>query len=123
MKSSDDSPALEDQHACCHHPPAARSGASSQEAAPGTIYTCPMHPEIEQDKPGDCPICGMALEPKTISAGPPGDDAELTDMSRRFWIGAALTLPVFFLAMSHLWPNAPGWMSGEASRWIQFALS
>jgi Cu+-exporting ATPase len=88
-----------------------------------TIYTCPMHPEIEQDQPGSCPICGMALEPKTISAEDPEDDAELIDMSRRFWIGAALTLPVFVLAMSHLWPNAPEWMSGDASRWIQFVLS
>ena len=82
-----------------------------------------MHPEIEQDRPGDCPICGMALEPKTISAGSPEDDAELTDMTRRFWIGAALTLPVFLLAMSHLFPNAPAWLSGDASRWIQFILS
>jgi Cu+-exporting ATPase len=88
-----------------------------------TIYTCPMHPEIEQDRPGDCPICGMALEPKTIAAGSPEEDAELSDMSRRFWIGATLTLPVFLLAMSHLWPNAPAWLSGHASRWIQFALS
>jgi P-type Cu+ transporter len=88
-----------------------------------TTYTCPMHPEIEQDRPGDCPICGMALEPKTISAGSPEDDAELGDMSRRFWIGATLTLPIFLLAMSHLWPNAPEWLSGDASRWIQFALS
>jgi Cu+-exporting ATPase len=82
-----------------------------------------MHPEIERDQPGDCPICGMALEPKTISAGSPPDDAELIDMTRRFWIGTALTLPVFLLAMSHLLPNAPAWLSGEASRWIQFALS
>jgi Cu+-exporting ATPase len=65
----------------------------------------------------------MALEPKTISAGSPEDDGELIDMSRRFWIGAALTLPVFLLAMSHLWPNAPAWVAGDASRWIQFVLS
>src|ERR1700736_5244287 len=87
------------------------------------IYTCPMHPEIERDKPGACPICGMALEPKTISVTSPEDDSELTDMPRRLWIGAALTLPVFILAMSHLIPNAPPWFSGEASRWIQFALT
>src|SRR5256714_692374 len=87
------------------------------------IYTCPMHPEIERDKPGDCPICGMALEPKTISAAGPDDDSELTDMTRRLWIGAALTLPVFLLAMSHLIPSAPPWLSGDASRWIQFALT
>src|SRR5438874_7366123 len=88
-----------------------------------TIYTCPMHPEIERDAPGDCPICGMALEPKTISGATPEDDSELADMTRRLWIGAALTLPVFVLAMSHLIPNAPEWLSGDASRWIQFALA
>jgi Cu+-exporting ATPase len=82
-----------------------------------------MHPDIEQDKPGACPICGMALEPKTISAASPEDDSELTGMTRRLWIAAALTLPVFFLAMSHLIPNAPPWLSGDAARWIQFALS
>src|SRR5438045_8857247 len=82
-----------------------------------------MHPEIRRDSPGDCPICGMALEPETISAERAEDNSELIDMSRRFWIGAALALPVFFLAMSHLIPNAPAWLSGDASRWIQFALS
>jgi Cu+-exporting ATPase len=86
-------------------------------------YTCPMHPEIERDKPGACPICGMALEPKAISAASPEDTSELTDMTRRLWIGAALTLPVFLLAMSHLLPHAPAWMSGDVSRWIQFALT
>ncbi len=94
-----------------------------QEIHPGIIYTCPMHPEIERDQPGDCPICGMALEPKTISADSAEDHAELVDMTRRFWIGAALTLPVFFLAMSHLVPDAPLWLSGKAARWIQFVLS
>jgi Cu+-exporting ATPase len=82
-----------------------------------------MHPEIERDAPGDCPICGMALEPKTISAASPEDDSKLADMTRRLWIGAALTLPVFVLAMSHLVPNAPPWMTGDTSRWLQFALS
>jgi P-type Cu+ transporter len=82
-----------------------------------------MHPEIQRDSPGECPICGMALEPETISAEGAEDNSELIDMSRRFWIGVALALPVFLLAMSHLWPNAPAWLSGDASRWIQFALS
>jgi P-type Cu+ transporter len=59
------------------------------------VYTCPMHPEIEQDHPGDCPKCGMALEPKSATGSADDDeDAELRDMTRRFWIGAALTLPV-----------------------------
>ncbi|HEV2804978.1 MAG TPA: copper-translocating P-type ATPase [Chthoniobacterales bacterium] len=109
---------MNEEHACCHH-----ERPASSPAAPGSLYTCPMHPEIERDAPGDCPICGMALEPKTISAASPEDDSELTDMTRRLWIGAALTLPVFVLAMSHLVPNAPPWMAGNASRWIQFALS
>jgi P-type Cu+ transporter len=87
------------------------------------IYTCPMHPEIERDAPGECPICGMALEPKTISAATVDDDSELSDMTRRLWIGAALTLPAFLLAMSHLVPNAPEWTTGDVSRWIQFALT
>ena len=82
-----------------------------------------MHPEIERDQPGDCPICGMALEPRTISADSAAENAELIDMTRRFWIGAALTLPVFLLAMSHLVPDAPPWLSGDVARWIQFVLS
>jgi P-type Cu+ transporter len=94
-----------------------------QESHLGAIYTCPMHPEIERDQPGDCPICGMALELKTISAETTEDDSELIDMTHRFWIGAALTLPVFLLAMSHLAPHAPSWLSGDVSRWIQFVLS
>ena len=60
----------------------------------GAIYTCPMHPEIRQPDPGSCPICGMALEPEIASADS-GPNPELADMSRRFWIGLVLTLPVF----------------------------
>jgi Cu+-exporting ATPase len=64
----------------------------------GAIYTCPMHPQIRQAGPGNCPICGMALEPveATADAAP---NLELADMSRRFWIGLVLTLPVFILEM------------------------
>lgn len=92
-----------------------------------TIYTCPMHPEIEQDHPGDCPKCGMALEPKTVIAESDAeeDNAELRAMTRRFWIGTALTLPVFIVAMAHLipaWSHAE-WLTGEVSRWGQFILS
>ncbi len=88
-----------------------------------TIYTCPMHPEIEQDHPGNCPICGMALEPKNVIAGDEEENGELKDMTRRLWIGAVLSLPVFVLAMSHLVPSAPVWMGGDLSRWVQFILS
>jgi Cu+-exporting ATPase len=111
---------MNEESACCHHVSSATLAAA---APPGAIYTCPMHPEIERDSPGDCPICGMALEPKNISVATPEDDSELNDMTRRLWIGAALTLPVFLLAMSHLIPNAPEWLSGDASRWIQFVLT
>ena len=98
------------------------SPAKPQPAAPaGTIYTCPMHPEVRQVGPGNCPICGMALEPDRVSL----DDApnpELADMTRRFWFALALTLPVFVIEMGrhldvmHLVPSA--W-----SNWISFALS
>ncbi len=87
------------------------------------IYTCPMHPQIEQDDPGDCPICGMALEPKNAVAGGEEENTELRDMTRRFWIGAALSLPVFILAMWHLLPAMPAWVEGDYSRWAQFILS
>jgi Cu+-exporting ATPase len=92
-----------------------------EPAAPaGTIYTCPMHPEVRQVGPGSCPICGMALEPEQVSLDD-APDPELIDMTRRFWIALALTLPVFVIEMGghlmgHLMP--PLW-----SNWISFALS
>jgi Cu+-exporting ATPase len=90
------------------------------------IYTCPMHPEVQQNHPGDCPKCGMALEPKTVAAGTDDqENAELRDMTKRFWIAAAMTLPVFVLAMAHLIPPLARQLSldSHASRWIQFALT
>jgi Cu+-exporting ATPase len=89
-----------------------------------TIYTCPMHPEVQQDHPGNCPKCGMALEPKTVSAVEE-ENPELIDMTRRFWVGGALALPVFLLAMAHLVPSLrhESWVMGDTSRWIQFVLS
>src|SRR5512140_2739034 len=94
--------------------------------APGkTIYTCPMHPEVQQDHPGACPKCGMALEPMTATGADDEESAELRDMTRRFRIGAALALPVFVLAMAHLIPalGRQPWVNGDASRWLQFALT
>ena len=87
------------------------------------IYTCPMHPEIERDRPGNCPICGMALEPKSPVGGGEEDNAELSDMTRRFWIGLVLTIPVLVLTMAHVVPRVPEWIAGEGSRWIQFIFS
>ena len=108
-------------------PTPAKPEAKPEAKSPGkSIYTCPMHPEIEQDHPGDCPKCGMALEPKTVTAGMDDqENAELRDMTRRFWIGAALAVPVFVLAMAHLIPalGRLPWVKGDVSRWIQFALT
>src|SRR5450432_4123195 len=85
------------------------------------VYTCPMHPEVQQDHPGNCPKCGMTLEPKAATAGA-GDkeNAELRDMIRRFWIGAVLAAPVFLLAMAHLIPvlGSQSWVESNVSRWI-----
>ncbi|MEK7727904.1 MAG: heavy metal translocating P-type ATPase, partial [candidate division KSB1 bacterium] len=93
------------------------------KATSTVIYTCPMHPEVERDHPGDCPKCGMALEPKTITRdSAEDDDSELRDMTRRFQIGAALTLPVFLLAMAHVIP-ALHVVPENISRWVQFILS
>ncbi len=88
------------------------------------LYTCPMHPEIEQVGPGSCPICGMALEPKEISLDQ-GPDPELLDMTRRFWGGLVLTLPVFLLAMSEMIPGMPvqHTLGMRTVIWIQFLLS
>lgn len=96
------------------------------KAKPKTTYTCPMHPEVQQDHPGPCPKCGMALEPTDAAAGrDDGENAELKNMTLRFWIGAALALPVFILAMAHMIPplGRQPWVIGDASRWIQFALA
>ncbi len=85
-------------------------------------YTCPMHPEVMQIGPGTCPKCGMALEPKTFSLDDQ-PDPEFADMKRRFWISAALTIPVFILAMAEMLPNFHTLVSPQLSIWIQFLLS
>jgi Cu+-exporting ATPase len=102
-----------------HRSPAS---AGSSPAPEGTIYTCPMHPEIRQVGPGSCPICGMALEPvmATAEAGP---NPELIDMNRRFWIGLVLTLPVLALEMGgHLF-DIDHLISPAASNWIQLVFA
>ncbi len=91
-------------------------------AAAGAIYTCPMHPEVRQVGPGACPICGMALEPATVSADV-GPNPELADMTRRFWIGLALAVPVFILEMGGHLGLASALVSHQASEWIQLALA
>ncbi|MBU1211250.1 MAG: heavy metal translocating P-type ATPase [Alphaproteobacteria bacterium] len=97
----------------------------TKPAAPvpaGTIYTCPMHPEIRQEGPGSCPICGMALEPEIVSADS-APNPELADMTRRFWIGLALTLPVFALEMGGHLTGLHQWLGQQTSNWIQLVLA
>ncbi len=88
-----------------------------------TEYTCPMHPEIVRDHPGSCPICGMALEPVVASAEE--DTSELDDMTRRFWVSAVLTLPLFIYAMAEMIPGNPleHLLAGGWAQWVQLALA
>ncbi len=89
-----------------------------------TEYTCPMHPEIVRDEPGSCPICGMALEPRTISLTEEGNP-ELAHMTRRFWVSAALTTPLFLIGMAEMLPGAGLGRLFSTSwwGWIQFGLA
>jgi Cu+-exporting ATPase len=87
----------------------------------GTIYTCPMHPQIRQPGPGHCPICGMALEPEIASADA-GPDPELADMTRRFWVALVLTIPVFGLEMGGHILNLHA-LAPAVSNWIQLAFA
>ncbi len=100
----------------------ARQARTTEPAPEGTIYTCPMHPQIRRDQPGFCPICGMALEPLVVTrdAAP---NAELADMTRRFWIGLVLTLPVAALSMGSDLLGLHRFLPGGVSAWIQFALA
>lgn len=97
---------------------------AAEPAKQGAIYTCPMHPQIRQPGPGNCPICGMTLEPVEVTAEA-APNHELADMSRRFWIGLVLTLPVFVLEMGgHIpWLGMHNLVPEQISIWVQFALS
>ena len=88
----------------------------------GAVYTCPMHPQIQQVGPGSCPICGMALEPQTVTADS-GPNHELFDMTRRFWIGLALTIPVFILEMGGHVTGLTMLLGLQLSNWIQLFLA
>ncbi len=96
--------------------------AVDREMPAGTIFTCPMHPQIRQAGPGNCPICGMALEPEIVSADS-GPNHELADMSRRFWIGLVLALPVVALEMGGHLTNLHMLLGQKLSNWLQFALA
>ena len=97
--------------------------AAPTAAQKSAIYTCPMHPEIRQQGPGNCPICGMALEPLEVTAEA-APNHELTDMTRRLWVGLALSIPVVILEMGAHFPglNLHHLVSPRTSVWIQFLL-
>ncbi|MCH9808962.1 MAG: cadmium-translocating P-type ATPase [Alphaproteobacteria bacterium] len=100
-------------------------GPPTQEPMPaGTQYTCPMHPEIVQEGPGTCPICGMALEPMGVPTGDEGPNPELVDFTRRMIVGTLLTLPILVLAMGpHLGFPIREWIGERIADWIEFALA
>jgi Cu+-exporting ATPase len=97
--------------------------ATVTSPASRTEYTCPMHPEIVRDQPGNCPICGMALEPRDVSVDAP--NLELVNMTRRFWLGVALTFPLLVVMVSDILPGHPiqNLLSGSLLGWIEFALA
>src|SRR5262249_2126990 len=88
----------------------------------GTIYTCPMHPQIRQVGPGSCPICGMALEP-VLATAEAGSNPELFDMTRRFWVGLVLSVPVVALEMGGHLMELSHYLSQRTSNWMQFILA
>ena len=93
-----------------------------EPVAEDSVYTCPMHSQIRQVGPGSCPICGMALEPE-LAGSDIGPNPELIDMSRRFWIGIALTVPIFVLEMGSHIAGAHSWVDPNLSNYVQFAFA
>jgi Cu+-exporting ATPase len=90
-----------------------------------TIYTCPMHPEIEQDHPGDCPICGMRLEPKTVVAKGQEEDEETRSLASKFWLSLVLTIPLLFLTLGEMVPglSVDHWVPAKINQWVQLVLA
>jgi Cu+-exporting ATPase len=112
----------EDTHAACHAHGHHHAAPAPAEVPKGATWTCPMHPEIVRDGPGSCPICGMALEPMTPSADS-GPNPELIDMTRRFWIGAALAAPVLVLEMGRHLFGVDRIVPSMWNPWLQFLLA
>ena len=104
--------------------PAADRAIAAAPARPRTKWTCPMHPQIVRDEPGSCPICGMALEPMTVTADE-GPDPELISMTRRFWIGLALTASLLVFMIGDMLPGEPlrRLIPGRAAAWLQLVLA
>ncbi len=119
-----------DTHIHCHATPGAADAAPGKyDNVPagytGTVWTCPMHSQVRETSNTGCPICGMALEPETVSLSAEEDTSELDSMTRRFWVGAVLSIPLFIYAMGDLIPGQPfeGLLPGAWPQWIQFAMA
>ncbi|GAB4364722.1 MAG: heavy metal translocating P-type ATPase [Deltaproteobacteria bacterium] len=125
------------EHTCPMHPEVRQAGPGScpkcgmalEPVAPvplaeRTEWTCPMHPEVVQDAPGNCPKCGMALEARTVSLEEE-ENPELIDMRRRFWVSAAVTVPLFLTAMADFLPGRPleRWISPGTLSWVELAMA
>ena len=113
------------ESSCCHGQPAGRTASVDASGSENAIYICPMDPEIEQVGPGACPICGMDLEPKFVdAAGSDADDAQRSDMKRRFWVGVVLSVPLLVLAMGPMIGFPPAQqISGRVMGGLQLALA
>ncbi|MEQ9412171.1 MAG: heavy metal translocating P-type ATPase [Fuerstiella sp.] len=117
------------EHSCCSHAveksaDTRTTAADSPPSDPDAIYTCPMHPEVEQVGPGDCPICGMDLEPKFVDTTDRGDAQQYRDMLRRFQVGITLSVPLLVLAMGPMVGlNPAAAMSDQLFGWLQFTLA
>ncbi len=108
---------------CCSHKPPVRSATPQRPAVNGpALYTCPMHPQIRQAGPGNCPICGMALEPSTISLHDAADP-ELAGMTRRFLVSALFSVPLLVIAMGHMIPAFAHAVNFSGRTWIELALA
>ncbi len=114
---------MQNKHGKSCHSHSKKSTKASQVVDKDVIYTCPMHPEVEQIGPGSCPKCGMALEPKDGVADE--DKSELIDMTRRFWICATLSLPTLLLVMLDHLPGKPlaAFISSNTAMWVEFTLA
>src|SRR5215472_7895601 len=114
---------VETQSRCCSGPHGHAAAVRSSAPVPkGTIYTCPMHPQIRQVGPGFCPICGMALEPE-LAAAQAAPNPELADMTRRFWVGLALAIPVVVLEMAGHLTDLHMLLGQSWSNWLQFLFA
>lgn len=127
VEDQSESTAAAQGHSCCGSGGGTSSdptGRVPTDRDPNALYTCPMHPEIEQQGPGDCPICGMDLEPKTITADGTGEDESYSDMRRRFWVGVVLSVPLLIIAMGPMVGlYVARWTGDTAFGWLQFALA